>query len=390
MTPLFHTLTVVAVLGITATPALAQVDVRVKVDTKAIREVAEEVREAVRAALGPDFQRDLNHAVRDIAGAFEGLGHVAWNAGDWSQSQRYRATQTDRDTRRFNIGASGQLDLETLSGEVTIKRGAGRELVVDIVREARGATDAAAKTGLAQVRVQSEERGGRVTIRTVYPSDRRHSDYSVSVSYIVTAPSGTRISTRSVSGNVSVEGIEGELSVNTMSGDVNVTGAARLTTAKTVSGDLTLTNVGAEGLLEASTMSGEIIASGIKARRLDLSAVTGGVTAKGVDAGDVKLHSMAGDLVFDGVLAQRGRYEFSSHSGDVRIGVDGQVGFSLEASTFSGSVHSDLTLQGVRTGTRGIGARRNATPRNLSGTFGDGSAVISATSFSGSVTLAKR
>jgi len=390
MTPVFHTLTVVAVLGLTAIPAAAQVDVRVKVDTKAIKEVAEEVREAVRSALGPDFQRDLNHAVRDIAGAVEGLGHLAWNAGEWGQSQRYGATQTDRDTRRFNIGASGQLDLETLSGDVTIKRSSGRELVVDIVREARGTTDAAAKAGLAQVRVESEERGGRVTIRTVYPNERRHSDYSVSVSYIVTAPAGTRISSRSVSGNVSVEGIDGELSITTMSGDVVVTGAARLTTAKTVSGDITLTNVGSEGVLEASTMSGEIIASGIKARRLNLSAVTGGVTAKGAEAGDVKLHSMAGDLLFGGALAPRGRYEFSSHSGDIHIGVDGQVGFSLEASTFSGKVHSDLALQGVRTGTRGIGARRNATPRNLSGTFGDGSAMISATSFSGSVVVAKK
>ena len=32
------------------------------------------------------------------------------NAGDWGQSSRFRAAQTERETRRFNIGASGQLE----------------------------------------------------------------------------------------------------------------------------------------------------------------------------------------------------------------------------------------------------------------------------------------
>ena len=114
----------------------------------------------------------------------------------------------------------------------------------------------------------SEERGGRVTIKTVYPSQRGRSEYSVNVSYIVSAPAGTRISTRSISGSTLVEGIDGEVSVHTTSGDVKITDAARVMSATTISGEITLTNVGAEGLLEASTASGEILATGVKARRL--------------------------------------------------------------------------------------------------------------------------
>ncbi len=159
-----------------------------------------------------------------------------------------------------------------------------------------------------------------MTIKTVYPNQRRGTQqHSVSVSYVVSAPAGTRIPTHSLSGDVSIQGIDGELSVNTMSGDVVITDAARLTSAKTLSGDLTLTNVATEGLLEASTMSGEIVAVGIKARRVDLNAVSGGVSARGVEAGEVKLGSMSDDVVFEGPLAPRGRYEFTSHSGDVSI-----------------------------------------------------------------------
>lgn len=379
-----QTLAVLALITATAVPALAQtVDVRVKVDTKAIQEVTREVREAVREAFGPEFRRDITHAARDIAEALEGVGRFAWHAGDWGQSSRYRASLTDRETRRFNIGASGQLDLETLSGDITVRPSSGRELVVEIIKEASGTTDAAAKAGLSRVRVDSEERGGRVTVKTVYPNERR-SDSRVSVSYVVSAPAGTRISTHAVSGDVTVEGISGELSVSTMSGNVRITDASRVTGAKTVSGDLTLRNVGAEGLLEASTMSGEIIATGVKARRLDLGTVSGGVTARGVSADDVRLKSMSGDVVFDGALTARGRYEFTAHSGDVRITIDGQTGFTFEGSTFNGTVRSDLPLQLTT-----IGSRRSPT-RNVRGTFGDGSAVLSVTSFSGAILITKK
>jgi len=187
----WQTLAAAALITATASPAAAQsVDVRVKIDTKAIQEATREVREAVREAFGAEFRRDITHAARDIAEVFEGLGTLAWHAGDWGQSSRYRASQTDRETRRFNIGASGQLDIETLSGDITVRPSSGRELVIEIIKEARGATDAAAKTGLARVRVDSEERAGRVTVKTVYPNERQ-SNYRVSVSYVVSAPAGT-------------------------------------------------------------------------------------------------------------------------------------------------------------------------------------------------------
>lgn len=383
----WQTLAATALITATATPALAQnVDVRVKVDTRAIheatREVRDALREAMREAFGPSMRRDIAEAARDIAGALDGLGHLAWDSGEW-QSSRYRATQTDRETRRFAIGANGQLDLETMVGNITVRSSPGREVVVEIIKEASGVNDAAVKTGLSRVRVDSEERAGRVTVKTVYPNERQ-SNYRVSVDYIVSAPAGTRISTLSVSGDVTVEGMNGELSVGTTSGDVTVTDATHLTSAKTVSGDLVLRNVGAEGLLEASAISGTILATGVKARRLSLTTVSGSVTARDVIADDVKMQTMSDDVVFDGALTPRGRYEFTTHSGNVRLTLDGKTGFAFEGKTFSGSVRSDLPVQ-VRT----VGNRRTST-KTLTGTFGDGSAVVSATSFSGNVVITKK
>jgi hypothetical protein len=322
-----------AVIAATATPAFAQVDVRVKIDTKVIREtaqdVAREVRQALESAFGPELRRDLNDAVRDLVESFEEWGNRPWGSGDREQNRRFPHTVNDRETRRFNVGTTGQLDLENISGDVTIRQGTGRELVVEILRESRGTSEATAKAGLEAVRAVSEERGGRVTVKTTYPTQRGRGEYSVDVNYIISAPAGTRITTRSISGDVTANGVDGELSVNTISGDIRITDADRVATAAAISGDITLTNVGAEGLLEASTVSGELLATGIKARRVSLQATSGGVTARGIDAGDVKLGSITDDVVFDGTLTPRGRYEFMSHSGDVKITVDGRGGLAL-------------------------------------------------------------
>lgn len=388
-------------IGAITTPAAAQtVDVRVKVDTQAIREVtrevSQEIRDAMREVFGPelrrDLQRDLTSASRDIAEVVETLARGAWAGGysvhrDMRDSgqRNFPASQTDTETRRFAIGNSGEFSLENLSGDIRIEPGSGRELTVEITRHARGRTDADARAGLARVRVETTHRGDRATARTVYPQNERQPNYSVSVNYVVTAPAGTRVTAKTMSGDVTVGAMTGDLTVNTMSGDVRVTGATRVTLAKTVSGDVVLNNCSAADVLEASTMSGDVTGTNIKARRVELHSISGTVTGRNVNAQSAKLHSMSDDVVFDGDLTAGGRYEFTTHSGAVRVAVDGRTGFHLEASTFSGTVRADLPVKIESTG--GLGRRAN---RSMIGTFGDGSATITATSFSGSVLVTKR
>jgi hypothetical protein len=56
----------------------------------------------------------------------------------------------------------------------------------------------------------------------------------------------------------------------------------------------------------------------------------------------------------------------------------------VEANSFSGSVRSDLALTLQSSG------ERRPVRRTLRGVFGDGSAVLDITSFSGSVVITKR
>ncbi|MDA1307737.1 MAG: DUF4097 family beta strand repeat-containing protein, partial [Acidobacteria bacterium] len=203
--------------------------------------------------------------------------------------------------------------------------------------------------------------------------------------YVVTAPAGTRITAKTISGDIAVTRIAGELTVSTTSGDVTVTHADRLLSAKTISGDIELRDVKAEGLLEAASISGDVTATNVTARRLDVGSMSGTATVRNAQTSATSAKSLSGDVVFDGTLASGGRYEFQSQSGSVRLSLDGRTGFNLEARTFSGSVRSDLPLQ-----TSGVSSSGRRANRALSGTFGDGSATVSATSFSGSVVITKR
>ena len=90
-------------------------------------------------------------------------------------------------------------------------------------------------------------------------------------------------------------------------------------------------------------------------------------------------------MAFTGALARNGRYELKSFSGEVRLSLEGNSGFEVEANSFSGEVRSDFAIT-----TRGTQSDRRGRRTVLNGTFGDGSAVLDLTTFSGSIVISKR
>ena len=226
---------------------------------------------------------------------------------------------------------------------------------------------------LALVQVEITERGTRVEARTRYPSgdDRRRSDrrnFNVSVAYTVAAPEGTRIMVKSISGNISVRDILGGLTLETVSGAVRVANAGRTVNGRSISGDIELNDTKVEGALEAGTISGTVRLRRLTARSLALNSVSGNVEMEDVTAERMGAQSISGNITFAGDLQPNGRYEFTSHSGNVRIAIPAATGFQLEASSFSGSINTDIPITMANTPGRGAGGRRS---RALRGTAGE-------------------
>lgn len=299
---------------------------------------------------------------------------------------------TDRVTKSFKVGRDGALDLTGISGDIKVTGGQTDEIRIEATKRVRHRDATEAKRILDELRVDATSLNGRVEVRSIYPrrpgggGDR---NVSASIDYVVTVPSTARVALRNISGDIEVASVSGEVRVETVSGDVDVTGATALAQAKTVSGDVTVRDSGGEGLMTLGTVSGSIRATGLRARTLECGSVSGDVTVSGGEVGRAEAKSVSGDIDFNAPLAKGGRYEFTSHSGDVRIVVGEGTGFELDADTFAGTVRSDLpvTLRGTQPNG---GDRRGRTPRAIRGTHGDGGAILSVRSFSGDVAIVRR
>ena len=164
---------------------------------------------------------------------------------------------------------------------------------------------------------------------------------------------------------------------------------------KTVSGAVDLSGVSFDGDLSASSISGSLHANGVKARSVDISTVSGDVALRDAACERVTARSISGSIEYNGALARNGRYEVNSHSGGVRFTLTGNIGFELDAASFSGSVRSDypLTVGGDRNPNIQLGRRRGrrfGPGSELQASFGDGSARLMLRTFSGDVVIAKK
>lgn len=366
--------------------AAQDVQVKVQISPETIREV----RRVVEVFIGQDFGKrlsaEINAAMRDVVVELkdlkiEKLARIEY--GDW-QNRDYRAQQTQQETKTLALGPNGQLELENLGGDIVIKAGSGRDVIVEAIRTARGRTEADAKRGLTEVRLDVQERGQRASVKVLYPqASNSGRSYSVSVAYNVTAPPGTAVTVSTMGGDVTVTGIRGDLSVDTMGGDVTITDAGRISKAHTLGGDVTITRIDSDGPLTAETMGGDILIQDVRARRIDANTYGGDVTLRNCTTTGAKLGTMAGTVEWTGALQPNGRYELQAQSGDLVLNIDGKTGFEFQGSTWAGDIKTDPTIQ--RTTSSG-----RPRQRSVRGTFGDGSAVVVATTFSGDIRVIKK
>ena len=182
-----------------------------------------------------------------------------------------------------------------------------------------------------------------------------------------------------------IENIKGDVSANTVSGDVRISGAGRINAAKTISGMVEITEAQVDGALESSSVSGDVVLRRVTARRINAASVSGNIRLEELQCDRVSANSTSGTVTFSGALAHNGRYELNSFSGEIRLALSGNTGFEIDANSFSGDIRSDLTIT-----TRGSQTTRRGPRRVLSGTFGDGSAVLDLMTFSGSIVISKR
>ena len=303
------------------------------------------------------------------------------------QESRQGPEQTEQFSQTYKVGADGALDLSQIAGDVRVITGRNNEIKVDAIKRVRHRNAEEGKRLLTQLRVEVTQVGNRIEVRTIYPRTSGRG-LSAEVDYTVVVPQSAAVSVKTISGDLSVTGVHGEVRAESTSGNVDVTGTPNLVVAKTISGDVRAKDISAT-TLTLGTVSGSVIASALKVRALECGSISGDVQLSGLQVERLTAKTINGDIDFDGILARGGRYEFNAHSGDVRLVLANVSGFELDASTFSGSIRSDFPVT-LRSNPGDDPRGRRMNNRAIRGSFGDGSAILAIRSFSGTVVITKK
>ena len=275
--------------------------------------------------------------------------------------------QRDRELTRidstFAFDKGGSIDVGIVSGEIIVTGWARSDAKVY----------ASAERGWLDAQLSSH----RITLRT--RSDRGHSgDTRVEIM----VPIGTRVQVSTVSGNVRVIGTAGEVDAGSVSGSVEVVDATDRISAHTVSGKVHAAQL--RGRVRLGTTNSSIEAEDI-AGDLSAASVSGRITLTGVKSSHVSAGTVSGTVTYEGNIDPSGSYELSTHSGGVHMTVPEGSSADLELETFSGRISSAFPIT-LQPGEISSMARHG---KKMEFTIGKGGARVSASTFSGNITIDK-
>ena len=232
--------------------------------------------------------------------------------------------------KSYEIGQGGSISVRNVSGDVTVTGYEGSAVLVLGFKEGRDRD---------RVWVEDNSAGNNVDVRARYPEN---CDCNASIRFEVKVPRANYkfdpIS--SVSGDVEVTGVSGDLQAKSTSGNVTVRGVAGAVNARSTSGNVHVGEI-------TGTVSGKSTSGNVEVEIMQLSG--------------------AGDM------------EFASTSGNVRVKLPANLDAEVRMSTTSGGLKTDFPLT-IEEPERGSG-------RRAAGRVGGGSRNLRLSSTSGSVSL---
>jgi DUF4097 and DUF4098 domain-containing protein YvlB len=295
--------------------------------------------------------------------------------------------------RSYIVGATPTLDVATIRGKIDVSVGTADRIVIRGTATVRwglsSPTEAYELVKKVAANPPIQQEGDTLRLR---PPSSPEEQRAMTVAYDVTVPRGTIVRSNSDSGETTIAGVAGRVSIRTESAAISVRDLGGDTEVTTQSGAVNADSVA--GNLTVSTQSSRIIArnlgGGLRVRTQS-GAVEG--TFRGQGTVDIGTGSSAIDLVgVNGALtasSNSGRirvsglpsapWQVTSGSGSFELDFDSNAKLTLDARSGSGSVRVDGSmLQG------------STSKGSASGTVGGGGPLVRANSRSGSIRIGLR
>ena len=271
-----------------------------------------------------------------------------------ADARRVRPPDTDE---TVNVTRGTRLSLNNFAGEVYV-RSWDRDAVRVQGRHASRTRVTVRSTGSAVVVTASGTPG--------------------SVDYEVNVPSWMPVKVEGTYAYISVEGTQADVAAETVRGDIVIKGGTSFVTAKSVEGEVILE--GPRGRINANSVNQGITITGGNGE-IVAETVNGHITLNNIESGSVDAASVNGNIKYDGGVGPAGKYRFSTHNGNISVGVPETASATFNVRTYNGSVNTNLPLQGGGEGRRG---------QRATYTLGSGSADFELESFGGTIQLRRR
>ncbi|MBC8366668.1 DUF4097 family beta strand repeat protein [bacterium] len=259
------------------------------------------------------------------------------------------------------LKADGRLSVDNLSGSVIVSGWDRNEVRIT------------GTLGRGTERLDVDGNSKRLKVEVVLPRKARN----IKGSHLeITMPRGAQLVVSTVSADIEVTDLRGELSLQSVSGQIDVKADPKSMEAESVSGDLDLISSSDE--FDLQTISGDIILHTKGSREINIDTISGDVELISDVVKRLSFESISGDLDFSGQIETRGR--FHSQSGDLFLIFTGEPDAEFEIGTFSGDIRNAFGPEAKKSNRFNLG-------KTLEFTAGNGNASIEIESFSGDIKI---
>jgi DUF4097 and DUF4098 domain-containing protein YvlB len=252
---------------------------------------------------------------------------------------------------RYTVGPNANVSIDTQYGSISVKPGSSNEVVV------------AATIQSDKAEVDTQQSGNRIEIIShLFPGTDQQTGR---IDYEVLIPRDATLDLRSSTGPLSVERLQGDLSLEGADAVVNIHDVSN-------------------GHVHVTTMRGPITLTDVRNGHVEIFSISGDVTLKSVTGPLVKANSGSGKILYDGDFGSGGDYKFTTHTGDITAIVPASASADFSAHSMLGKVQNDFPLQPRHS------HLAFEEGRAFFGTVGKAASAVVLRSFSGKIRLKQR
>jgi len=252
---------------------------------------------------------------------------------------------------RFTVGPNANISVDTQYGAISAKPGSGNQVVVTATLKSD------------DVEVDNQQNGNRIDIASHLL--RGTDQQAGQVDYELLIPPDATLNLHSLTGPLSAERLQGDLTLEGTDAVVNVRNVEN-------------------GHVHVRTMRGPITLTDVRNGHVEIASISGDVHLKSVTGPLVQASSGSGKIFYDGDFGSGGDYRFITHSGDIEALVPADVSAGFRAHSVLGRVQHDFPLQPRHS------RFSEEVGRSFIGTTGQASSEVVLRSFSGKIRLKQR